>query len=113
MILLAIETTCDETGAAVLDGPDPMGSGVPTILSSVVSSQIDLHEKYGGVVPEIAARAHVRQLLPVVDEALKRAAVRLGDIGAVAVATRPGLVGALIVGLTAAKSLALALDRPR
>ncbi len=111
MIVLAIETTCDETGAAVLVSPDPP-SGVPRILSSVVSSQIDLHEKYGGVVPEIAARAHVRQLLPVIDEALKRASVTLGEVGAVAVATRPGLVGALIVGLTAAKSLALALDVP-
>jgi N6-L-threonylcarbamoyladenine synthase len=112
VLLLAIETTCDETGAAVLESAHPALSGVPRILSSVVSSQIDLHEKYGGVVPEIAARAHVRQLLPVIDEALKRAAVRLDQVGAVAVATRPGLVGALIVGLTAAKSLALALDVP-
>ena len=112
MILLAIETTCDETGAAILESPHPLISGVPRILSSVVSSQIDLHEKYGGVVPEIAARAHVRQLLPVIDEALKRANVALGQVGAVAVATRPGLVGALIVGLTAAKSLALALEVP-
>lgn len=112
MILLAIETTCDETGAAVLQSPHPLISSVPRILSSVVSSQIDLHEKYGGVVPEIAARAHVRQLLPVIDEALKRASITLGQVGAIAVATRPGLVGALIVGLTAAKSLALALDVP-
>jgi tRNA N6-adenosine threonylcarbamoyltransferase len=110
MYLLALETTCDETGAAILEGTP--GLGVPTIRSSVVSSQIDLHERFGGVVPEIAAREHVRQILPVVDEALRRAGVTLGEIGAVAVATRPGLVGALIVGLTAGKSLALALGVP-
>jgi N6-L-threonylcarbamoyladenine synthase len=112
VLLLAIETTCDETGAAVLEGPSHPETGVPIIRSSVVSSQIDLHERFGGVVPEIAARAHVRQILPVIDEALKRAGVGLDEIGAVAVATRPGLVGALIVGLTAAKALALALDIP-
>ena len=112
LFLLAIETTCDETGAAVLEGLRPPGRGVPVIRSSVVASQIDLHERYGGVVPEIAARAHVRQLLPVIDEALRRAGVGLTDLGAIAVATRPGLVGALVVGLTAAKTLALALDIP-
>jgi N6-L-threonylcarbamoyladenine synthase len=85
---------------------------VPVIRSSVVASQVDLHARFGGVVPEIASRAHVRQVLPVIDEALSRAGVGLRDIGAVAVATRPGLVGALIVGLTAAKALALALDVP-
>ena len=112
LILLAIETTCDETGAAVLAGPRPPSVGVPEVRSSVVASQIDLHERFGGVVPEIAARAHVRQILPVVDEALSRAGVTLADLGAIAVATRPGLVGALVVGLTAAKALALALDLP-
>src|SRR5262249_26859785 len=94
------------------EGPRPPGVGVPTIQSSAVASQIDLHGRFGGVVPEIAARAHVRQVLPVIDEALRRAGVGLGDLGAVAVATRPGLVGALVVGLTAAKTLALALDTP-
>ncbi len=112
LLLLAIETTCDETAAAVLAGPRPPRLGVPRIRSSVVASQAGLHERYGGVVPEIAARADVRQLLPMIDEALKRAAISLHDIGAVAVATRPGLVGALVVGLTAAKTLALALDVP-
>jgi N6-L-threonylcarbamoyladenine synthase len=112
LVFLAIETTCDETGAAVLEGPRPPDVGVPVIRSSVVASQIDLHERFGGVVPEIASRAHVRQLLPVVDEALRRAGISLEEIGAVAVATRPGLVGALVVGLTAAKALALALDVP-
>lgn len=112
MILLALETTCDETGAAVLEGPDSSSFSVPRILSSVVSSQIALHERFGGVVPEIAARAHVRSLLPVIDEALNRAGVGLSQIEAIAVATRPGLVGALVVGLTAAKTLAMALDIP-
>ena len=112
MLLLALETTCDETGAAVLEGPSPPAAGVPTIRSSVVASQVDLHERFGGVVPEIAAREHLRQLLPTIDEALRRAGVGLGQIGAIAVATRPGLVGALVVGLTAAKALALALGVP-
>ena len=111
-LLLAIETTCDETAAAVLEGPRPPRIGVPRIRSSVVASQVGLHQRYGGVVPEIASRAHVRQILPMIDEALRRAGVSLGDLGAVAVATRPGLVGALVVGLTAAKALALALDIP-
>lgn len=112
ILLLAIETTCDETGAAVLEGPRPPATGVPVIRSSVVASQIDLHARFGGVVPEIASRAHVRQVLPVIDEALRQAGVRLADVGAVAVATRPGLVGALVVGLTAAKALSLALGVP-
>ena len=112
LLLLAIETTCDETGAAVLEGPRPPAEGVPRIVSSVVSSQVGLHQRFGGVVPEIASRAHVRQILPMIDEALKRAGVSLDDLDAVAVATCPGLVGALVVGLTAAKALALALDVP-
>ena len=111
MLLLALETTCDETGAAVLEG-SASGLGVPLIRSSVVASQIDLHERFGGVVPEIASREHVRQILPVVDEALRRAGVGISEIGAVAVATRPGLVGSLVVGLTAAKALAMALGVP-
>lgn len=85
---------------------------MPRVLSSVVASQIDLHLRFGGVVPEIASRAHLRQILPVIDQALKQADVSLSDLGAIAVATRPGLVGSLVVGLTAAKALALALDVP-
>jgi N6-L-threonylcarbamoyladenine synthase len=112
LLLLALETTCDETGAAVLEGPRPPARGIPRIRSSVVASQIDLHLRFGGVVPEIAAREHVRQILPVIDEALRRANVALSEIGAIAVATRPGLVGALVVGLTAAKALSLALNIP-
>src|SRR5262249_51543194 len=112
LILLALETTCDETAAAVLEGPQPPAEGVPRIRSSVVASQVGLHQRYGGVVPGIASRAHVRQILPMIDEALRRADVTLRDVDAVAVATAPGLVGALVVGLTAAKALALALEVP-
>ncbi len=112
LIFLAIETTCDETGAAVLEGPRPPASGVPRILSSVVASQVSLHQRFGGVVPEIASRAHVRQVLPIIDEALRQAGVLLDDLEMIAVATRPGLVGALVVGLTAAKTLALVLGVP-
>ncbi|QEH36052.1 tRNA N6-adenosine threonylcarbamoyltransferase [Aquisphaera giovannonii] len=112
LTFLAIETTCDETGAAVLAGPRPPLRGVPRVLSSVVSSQVGLHRRFGGVVPEIASRAHVQQVLPMIDEAIRRAGVTLDDLGMVAVATRPGLVGALVVGLTAAKALAMALDVP-
>lgn len=103
--ILALESSCDETAAAVIDRE-------LTPLSSVVASQYELHRDYGGVVPEIASRAHVRRVLPVIDEALKDAGIELSDIGAVAVATQPGLVGSLLVGLTAAKTLALVLDVP-
>ncbi len=103
--ILALESSCDETAAAVIDRElNP--------LSSVVASQYELHRAYGGVVPEIASRAHVRRVLPVIDEALKEAKLELSDIGAVAVATQPGLVGSLLVGLTAAKTLAMVLDVP-
>ena len=112
LVFLALETTCDETGAAVLEGPRPPARGVPRVLASVVASQVGLHERFGGVVPEIASRAHVRQIVPMIDEALRRREVNLGDLGMIAVATRPGLVGALVVGLTTAKTLALALDLP-
>src|SRR5271156_312806 len=99
-LLLAIETSCDETAAAVLEGPRPPLPGVPRIRSSVVASQVGLHQRYGGGVPEIASRGHVRPALPMIDEALSRAGVSLHDLDAIAVATRPGLVGALVVGLT-------------
>src|SRR5204862_6086869 len=84
----------------------------PAILASIVASQTDLHARFGGVVPEVAARAHLQRLLPVIDEALRKADVRLDQIGAVAVHNTPGLVGALLVGVSAAKMLALALDVP-
>ena len=102
---LALETSCDETAAAVFT--DDLA-----VLSSVVASQTDLHARFGGVVPEIASRAHLRNLLPVVDEALARANVTLKDIGCVAVHNTPGLVGALLVGVSAAKAFALGLGVP-
>ena len=103
--LLAIESTCDETAAAVVDQS-------LQVLSNVVASQTDLHERFGGVVPEIASRAHLQRILPVIDESLTHAGVGLSEISAVAVANEPGLVGSLLVGLTAAKTLAMALDVP-
>ncbi len=103
--LLALESSCDETAAAVIDRDR-------NVLSSVVASQFELHRDFGGVVPEIASRAHVRRILPVIQESLRQAELNLSDIGAVAVATQPGLVGSLLVGLTAAKTLALVLDVP-
>ncbi|MCC6492962.1 MAG: tRNA (adenosine(37)-N6)-threonylcarbamoyltransferase complex transferase subunit TsaD [Pirellulales bacterium] len=104
-LILTIESTCDETAAAVVN--DQL-----TALSSVVASQDRLHEQFGGVVPEIASRAHVERILPVVDAALTKAAITLADLDAVAVANRPGLAGSLLVGLMAAKTLALVCDVP-
>ena len=102
--ILAIETSCDETSAAIVQGT--------TIRSNVVASQVEMHQKWGGVVPEAAARAHVEAILPVVAEALDQAEIGLGAIGAVAVTNRPGLVGALSVGVSAAKALAFDLNIP-
>ncbi|MFW6171592.1 MAG: tRNA (adenosine(37)-N6)-threonylcarbamoyltransferase complex transferase subunit TsaD [Planctomycetota bacterium] len=105
MLVLTLETTCDETAAAVVT--DEL-----EVRSSVVASQDSLHERFQGVVPEIAARAHVERILPVIDEALRRAGVTLQDISAVAVANTPGLAGSLLVGLVAAKTLCVALKKP-
>jgi len=105
VLVLGIETSCDETAAAVVrDGR--------VALSDVVSSQIEIHKRWGGVVPELASRNHVVQVLPVVDEALTRAGVALADLDALAVTTGPGLIGALLVGLQAAKALAWACGKP-
>jgi N6-L-threonylcarbamoyladenine synthase len=103
--LLILETTCDETAAAVVT--DEL-----EVLSSVVASQDELHRRFGGVVPEIASRAHVERILPVIDEALLRASVNLDSIDAVAVANTPGLAGSLLVGLAAAKAICVARDLP-
>lgn len=105
MNLLTIESTCDETAAAVIT--DSL-----TVLSSVVSSQAKLHERFAGVVPEIAARAHLERILPVLDETVRAAGISLAEIDAIAVATTPGLAGSLLVGLMAAKTLAVVLRKP-
>jgi N6-L-threonylcarbamoyladenine synthase len=105
MPLLAIETTCDETAAAVLTRDRQ-------VLASVVASQEALHAKWRGVVPELASRAHVERIIPVIDEAVSRAGISRGDIVAVAVAVTPGLVGSLLVGLAAAKGIAATLRVP-
>ena len=103
--ILGIESSCDETAAAVVaDGRE--------ILSSVVASQIDIHRKYGGVVPELASREHLRQIVPVVREAVEQAKMQLADVDAIGVTHGPGLVGALLVGITYGKTLAAALQKP-
>ncbi len=103
--VLAIETSCDETSAAVVrNGREA--------LSNVISSQIDIHKRFGGVVPEVASRKHLESISPIIDEALAEAGVLLKDIDAVAVTYGPGLVGALLIGLSAAKAIAYSLKLP-
>ena len=103
--ILGIESSCDETAASVVrNGTD--------VLSNVVSTQIAIHRKFGGVVPEIASRKHIEHVMPVIDKALKDAHLSLGDIDAIAVTYGPGLVGALLVGLSAAKGLAFGTGKP-
>ncbi|MFA5103673.1 MAG: tRNA (adenosine(37)-N6)-threonylcarbamoyltransferase complex transferase subunit TsaD [Candidatus Margulisiibacteriota bacterium] len=105
MNILAIETSCDETSAAVVkDGTK--------ILSSIISSQNDFHAKYGGIVPEVAARKHIEAISPVIKEAIDRAGIKFKDIDAVATTFGPGLPGSLIVGLSAAKAISFALKKP-
>ncbi|MEI9930660.1 MAG: hypothetical protein WDM89_08940 [Rhizomicrobium sp.] len=107
--VLGIETSCDETAASVVRGRAP---GPGTILSNIVFSQLDAHRPYGGVVPEIAARAHVERLDGIVEEALSAAGLALSEIDAVAATSGPGLIGGVMVGLTTAKALALAAKKP-
>ncbi|HSC78090.1 MAG TPA: hypothetical protein VLB32_05960, partial [Candidatus Acidoferrales bacterium] len=103
--ILAIESSCDETAAAVVaDGA--------RILSNVISSQVDLHAKYGGVVPELASRAHLEKIVPVVREACEQAGVAYADVDAIAVTQGPGLVGSLLVGVSYAKAMAWSLGKP-
>lgn len=105
VLILGIETSCDETSAAVvMDGRE--------ILSNVVSSQVEFHRPYGGVVPEVASRKHLELINPVIDEALRQAGVTFADLGAVAVTIGPGLIGALLVGLATAKAIAYVLNVP-
>jgi N6-L-threonylcarbamoyladenine synthase len=104
-LILGLESTCDETAAAVVaDGR--------TVLSNVVASQAHLHAKYRGVVPEIASRAHIENILPVLRESLSEAKLTLNDIDAISVTHRPGLIGSLLIGVTAAKTLAWSLNKP-
>lgn len=104
-LILGIESTCDETAAAVVRG------GVE-VLSNVVTTQTELHAKYRGVVPEIASRAHIENILPVVREAIAESKIEMKDLDAIAVAHRPGLIGSLLIGVTAAKTLAWSLGKP-
>ena len=105
MLILGIESSCDETAAAVVrDGVE--------ILSSVIASQIDMHRPWGGVVPELASREHLENIDPIVNEALTRAGVALSDIDAIAVTQGPGLIGSLLVGVCYAKALAFSLGIP-
>ena len=105
MLILGIETSCDETAAAVVaDGR--------TVLSSVVATQFELHAQYGGVVPELAARRHLENILPVIQGALDQAGVTLQDLDGLAVTQGPGLIGALVIGMAAAKALAFTLKKP-
>lgn len=104
-LILGIESSCDETAASVVrDGRD--------VLSNVIASQHELHAKFGGVVPEIASRAHIERILPIIDESLEAAGVNLADLDAIAVGNRPGLIGSLLVGVAAAKALGWALGKP-
>jgi N6-L-threonylcarbamoyladenine synthase len=104
-LILGIESSCDETAAAVV-------AGGYRILSNIVASQTEIHRKYGGVVPELASREHLRQIVPVVREAIEQAHITLRDVDAVAVTQGPGLIGALLVGVTYGKVLALSLGKP-
>jgi len=108
LTILGLESSCDDTGAAVLRGT----GGQAAILSNVVASQTDLHAAFGGVVPEIAARAHAEKLDLMVEQALAEAGVRLAEIDAVAVTAGPGLIGGVLSGVMAAKGLAMGLGRP-
>ncbi len=105
MLVLGIETSCDETAAAIIrDGHE--------IISSIVASQTDVHKKFGGVVPELASREHLDKIVPIVEEALTRAQVVASDIEGIAVTVGPGLVGSLLVGVSYAKAMAFALNKP-
>ena len=108
MYILGMESSCDETSAAIVEYND----GVFEIRSNIVASQIETHRLYGGVVPEIASRAHIEAVSTITTEALERAGITLADVGCVAVTTHPGLIGALLVGVNFAKSLAFANNIP-
>ncbi len=113
MYILGMESSCDETSAAVVEMTNaPDGTGIRRICSNIIASQIETHRLYGGVVPEIASRAHIEAVSRITREALDGAGVTLDDIGAIAVTTHPGLIGALLVGVNFAKSLAYSRQIP-
>ena len=103
-LILGIETSCDETAVGIVHGRK--------LLANVISSSVEEHARFGGVVPEIASRAHLEAMQPVISQALKEAKVKLEDIDAIGVTAGPGLIGALLVGTSAASGLALGLDKP-
>jgi N6-L-threonylcarbamoyladenine synthase len=103
-LVLGIETSCDETGVGIVRGQ--------TLLADAVASSVELHARFGGVVPEVASRAHLEAMVPTIDRACREAGIRLDDLDAIAVTAGPGLAGALLVGVAAAKSLAVALGKP-
>jgi N6-L-threonylcarbamoyladenine synthase len=110
-LVLGIETSCDETGIGIVRGGNSSNSG-GTLLADAIASQVDEHARFGGVVPEVASRAHLEAMVPTVERALATAGVRLTDLDAIAVTAGPGLAGALLVGVAAAKAYALALGVP-
>ncbi|HEY8454325.1 MAG TPA: tRNA (adenosine(37)-N6)-threonylcarbamoyltransferase complex transferase subunit TsaD [Actinopolymorphaceae bacterium] len=103
-LVLGIETSCDETGVGLVAGN--------TLLANVIASSLDEHARFGGVVPEVASRAHLEAMVPVLEQAAQQAGIRLADVDAIAVTSGPGLAGALLVGVASAKALALGLDLP-
>jgi len=105
MKILGIETSCDETSVAIVE------DGI-RIIANLISSQIDIHKEYGGVVPELAARKHIEAIMPLIEKSLAKSELKITDIDAFAVTFEPGLIGALLVGVSAAKALAFALDKP-
>ena len=108
-IILGIETSCDETAAAILEENN---EGKPNLLSNIVSSQEEVHKKFGGVVPELAARSHINKIDLIVNKAIKESGKKLEDIDAIAVTAGPGLIVCLSVGLNFAKALAMSLKKP-
>ena len=103
-LVLGIETSCDETGVGIVRGT--------TLLADEIASSVDQHARFGGVVPEVASRAHLEAMVPTIERACKAAGVKLDDVDAIAVTSGPGLAGALLVGVASAKALALALGKP-
>ena len=103
-VVLGIETSCDETAVGIVRGR--------TLLANVISSSVEEHARFGGVVPEVASRAHLEAMQPAINRALKESGINLKDLDAIAVTAGPGLVGALLVGVSAANGLALALNKP-